>query len=141
MQKGIIVLLITILIYIGIFPVIACWILPIGSFRSSEEKSFTVQLPTDAEPGINGSYRPTVSFSGGQFREMQSDFFISGSYECRLARVVTHSSIGASASVGYIPFFGLLQWKGEWYQNIEQLSLLLVVGAVIAIREIFRRWL
>jgi hypothetical protein len=135
MPKTIVVIFTAILSYIVFFGGIACLLLPIGNFRSPEEKTEATLLPmSDTEPGLYLRYHPTIAFRHGQFQLQESDYFFAGPYMCRFGRVVASHSNGTAISVGYIPFLGVLLWDRQWYFNMTQFSLFLIVlfvGAMI----------
>jgi hypothetical protein len=120
----------------------ACLLLPIGNFRSPEEKTVATLLPmSDTEPGQYVSYHPTISFGNGQFQLQESDYFFTGPYMCRLGRIVATHSNNTATSVGYIPFLGVLLWDREWYFNMTQFALVPIVlfGGTIILLFVLRK--
>ena len=144
MLKAIVVTFAVILIFTVFFVGITCPLLPIGNFRSPEEKTEPIVLPmSETEPGVYYTYHPTISFRDGQFYLQESDYFFVGPYECRFGRVTASHSNDTAVSVGYTPFLGALLWDREWYFNLTQFSLFLILLFLgIMIRNLFREgWL
>jgi hypothetical protein len=144
MLKAIVVTFAALLIYIVFLGGIACLLLPIGNFRSPEEKTEATLLPmSDTEPGLYLSYHPTISFRHDQFHLQESDYFFTGPYVCRFGRVVASHSNDTAISVGYTPFLGVLLWDQQWYFNTTQFSLFLILLFFgIVIRNLMREgWL
>ena len=136
MPKAIVI----VLLYIVFFGSVACLTLPLGKFRSFEEKTAMQRLPiSETDPGLSVQYHSEVYILHGQLIASESDYFVAGPYECTFGRVVVHP-ISIPGIAGYMPVLGLLQWNGEWYLNPTQLQLLLfLLVAGIMLRELYRR--
>lgn len=122
MRKAIVIILLAILIYL-FFSDPICSAVRRSKFQSIEEKSGTAKLPmSDTEPGVYYKYHTIITFGDGEYTQQEDDFFIIGSYSCKLGKIVARSPVSDSILGDYNPFSGILLWDGERYQQSNSIQ-------------------
>ena len=118
MRRPIVIIGIAIFLALALSAGLSCSNLRKDYFQSFEEKTAVDRLPmSDTEPGLSHPCRTTISFRDGQFIQQESDFFLTGPYDCKFGMVVAYPSSGGGIAGMYNPFSHTLLWSGQLYRN------------------------